>query len=64
MKPHLFMVQAPQPCRMQHHAKLLLQQGAATAGPPLPPVQALYRHVYHATPSPPPQCNGMTYRNR
>ena len=44
-----------QPHQVQYQAVPLLEQGAATAGPPPTPVLPPSRHVYHITPSPPPQ---------
>ena len=48
-------VLSPQPHRVQYQAVPLLELGAATAGPPPPPVPPPSRHIYNASPSPPPQ---------
>ena len=55
MNPQAATVQSPQPHRIQYHAVPLLEQGVAIVGPPPPPVPPLSRHVYNASPSPPPQ---------
>ena len=55
MNPQGPIVQSPQPHRVRYQAVPLLEQGAAAAGPPPPPVPPPSRHVYNASPSPPPQ---------
>ena len=55
MYPQAPLIQSPQPHRVQYQAVPLLEEGAATAGPPAPPVPPASRHVYNVTSSPPPQ---------
>ena len=55
MNPQAPIVQSPQPHRVQYQAVPLLEQGAATVVPSPPPVPPQSRHVYNASPSPPPQ---------
>ena len=54
MNLEALIVQSPQPQRIKYQAVPLLEQGAATAGPP-PPVPPTSRHVNNASPSPPRQ---------
>ena len=54
LNPQAPTVQSLQPHRVQYQAVPLLEQGAAAAVPPPPPVPPPSRHVYNASPSPPP----------
>ena len=55
INPQAPIVQSPQPHPVQYQVVPLLEQGAAAAGPPPAPVPPPSRHVYNASPSPPPQ---------